>query len=118
MQDKCQKSYNGVQKQNLPRLILDTHESQQGKQAVHKGMNRSKVVPPYGLSTYFDSRLTPAVDVNRGKSDRNSQSEETEPREEHRESIRRVRQTETGAHTPEQEHQHPLELHSTVDMEI
>ena len=118
MQDKCQKSYDSVQKQNLPRVFFDTHERQQGKQAIHKGVNRSKIVPPDGLTTYFEARLAPAVDVNRGEPDRNSQRKKTEPREEHRKSIRRVRQTETGTHTPDQEHQHPLELHSTVDMEI
>ena len=69
MQHKCQKSYNGVQKENLPGVLLDAVESQQGKQAVHKCMEWPEVVPPDGLTTHFDPRLAPAVDVNHGKSD-------------------------------------------------
>ena len=69
MHDKCQKSYNSIQKKNLPRVLLNTHQSQQGKQSVHKGVDWSEVVPPDGLTTHFDPRLAPAIYVNQGKSD-------------------------------------------------
>ena len=69
MQDKCQKSYDGVQKENLPGVLVHPLESQDRKQAVHKGVEWPEVVPPDGLTAHFDPRLAPAVDVNHGKSD-------------------------------------------------
>ena len=68
MKDKCQKSYDGVKKENLPRVLMHTPESQDRKQAVHKGVEWPEVVPPDGLTTHLDPRLAPAVNVNRGES--------------------------------------------------